>query len=301
MVETTTNKKYTPLLTVRDTRFDIDQLNRYHLSIQVSDQTLKVSCVEPTTRKCLLLMTYRLAHGQAQHSVSAIEHVYREHPLLATDNWAAATLCVDNQQYTLVPERLFQAEKAAVYLDFACARGDYTVQHFVHPSLNVAIAFATEPALLHWFQTTYSKTPLCTIHQANSVIEGVWHYLKGYRLGSNPKIFAFVQPMHLHITAMQRGSLLYYNRFRYANSDELLHYILIVMRALKLDAGFHEVIVGGNMTKSSLAYKKARNYIRHLSLSSRLPYLQFRHLFKRKLTAHHLDVLSAHLCHPTRL
>ncbi|MEL6412723.1 MAG: DUF3822 family protein [Bacteroidota bacterium] len=296
MQESTASPNYYPLLIVRDPRFNISQLHQYHLAIQVSDSHLKVSCTEPSTRKCLLLVAYQLAPSQAHRRVRTLEQIYRDHPLLSAESWAAVTLAIENQQYTLVPERLFSADKAVQYLQFACPRTYHTVQHFVHPTLNVATVFAAEPSLLHWFRKTYPSPPLRTIHQASSLLEGVWSYFQERRIDITPKIFAFVQPTHLHITAMQRGNLLYYNRFQYANSDELLHYILIVMRTLKLDTSFHEVILGGDIAKNSLAYRKARNYIRNLTLSSPPPHLRFRRAFKKKLIASHFDVLSAHLC-----
>jgi hypothetical protein len=71
------------------------------------------------------------------------------------------------------------------------------------------------------------------------------------------------------------------------------------MRTLKLDTNLHEVMLGGAITESTLAYSKARNYIRKLTFAKPLPYLKFRSVFTRKMTHAHLDVLSAHLCQQT--
>lgn len=296
MAATPVNKHYQLHLIVKDKRFSIDQLRQYHLSIWVGNNSFKVSCIERANNRCLLLMVYQLAYDHAYERVHAIEQIYHDQPLLVAGTWSGVTLCIDNQQYSLIPERLFQEKKAVDYLNFACSIGSNTVQHFVHPSLNLAVAFAVDSVLLSWFQETYSQTDLHTIHQASSLIEGVWRYMKLNELGMLPKVFAFVDPEHLHLISMQKGILLYYNRFRYTSSDELLHYILLVMRTLKLDSGFHEVILSGNITKCSLAYKKARNYIRNLTLSGRPPYVRFRRNFKKEITTAHFDLLSTHWC-----
>ncbi|XWN35309.1 MAG: DUF3822 family protein [Roseivirga sp.] len=296
MAATPTSKSYQTLLSLKDPRFDANALSKYYLSIHVSDAHFKVSCVDPATTQCLLLETYILAYSRAYRRVNAIEQLYRDHPLLAAYNWAGVTVSIGNQQYTLVPKHLFQEDKIATYLDFTCLVGADTIRHCMHPTLNMAVAFAMDSLLLNWFEKAYQSTRLCTIHQASSLIEGTWTYLTGYSMELLPKLLVFVETNHLHITVIQEKKLLYYNRFGYASSDELLHYILIVMRTLKLDANVHEVILGGNISKGSLAYRKARNYIRRISFSQRPTHLKFRRIFSIETVKNHFDVLSAHLC-----
>jgi Protein of unknown function (DUF3822) len=290
-------KKYQPLLTIQDKRFNVTALSQYHLSLYVSDEYFKIICINPTTTRCLLLEVYRLAHGCPYQRIQALEQLYQDAPILADHNWSAVTLCVGNQQYALIPQQLFQEERIADYLDFTCPVDANTVRHFTHSSLNVTVAFAMDPKLLNWFQMTYNAAPLCIIHQASSLIQGTWTYLRSDQPSLLPTMLVFVEESHLHITVMQNSQLRYYNKFEYTHSDELLYYILIVMRTLQLDTSLHKVILGGNITKSSLAYRKACNYIRKLTLMHTPPYLKFRSVFTKKMRHAHLDALSTHLCH----
>ena len=290
-------KKYQPLLAVKDKRFDAANLAQYHLSIYINDIYFKVGCVDLTTTQCLLLEAYRLACGCSDQWIQAIQQLYEDHPILVAKNWSAVTLCVGNQQYTLIPEPLFQEKKLADYLNFNCLVGAKAFRHFTHSALNVALAFAIDPWLLNWFRVTYKDTSLHTIHQASSLIQSTWTYIRGNKRHLLPNVLVFIESDHLHITVIQKNQLLYYNRFEYASSDELLHYILTVMHTLKLDTSLHEVILGGDITKSSLVYRKARNYIRKVTLMPALPYLKFRGMFSKKMIRAHIDVLSTHLCH----
>lgn len=300
MADTLPSKNYQNLLAVKDKRFNVAALSQYHLSIYISDASFKVSCVNPTTTQCLLLETYSLAYGRGQRRMQAIEQLYQDHPLLVARNWSAVTLCIGNQQYTLIPKKFFQQRKLADYLDFTCPIGSNTIKHFTHSSLNLAVVFAMDPLLLNWFQGTYEQIQLHTIHQASSLIEGTLSYLRGNRPSLLPKVMVFVEAKHIHITSIQKSKLLYYNRFEYTSSDEFLHYMLIVMHTLQLDPSFHEVILGGSISKGSIAYRKARNYIRKLTLSGRPPYLKFRSIFNKEILTTHLDVLSTNLCHQAR-
>jgi Protein of unknown function (DUF3822) len=297
MADTPPGKKYQPLLTIQDKRFNVAALSQYHLSLYISDVYFKIICVNPTTTQCLLLAVYKLAHESSHQRIQAINQLYQDHPILTDCNWSAVTLCIGNQQYTLIPTQLFQEKKVADYLNFTCPIGSNAIRHFTHSSLNVTVAFAMDPQLLNWFQVTYEYTQLYIIHQASSLIQGTWTYLRNHKPSLVPKVLVFVESSSLHITVIQMSELLYYNRFEYTSCDELLYYVLIVIRTLKLDTSLHEVILGGDINKRSPVYRKARNYIRRLTLMNTLPYMRFRSTFPKKMMTAHLDVLSVHLCH----
>ena len=299
MANTQASKNYHPLLTVQDKRLNTATLAQYYLSICISDTSFKVSCIDPKTTKCLLLEVYSLAHECGHRRVQAIEQLYQDHRLLAKGNWSAVTLCVGNQNYSLIPEQFFQENKLADYLNFTCPIAPNVIKHFTHSSLNLAVAFAVDPLLMHWLQKTYKQTKLQIVHQASSLIEGTLNYLRSSRLNLLPKVLVFTEANHLHIIIIQKSDLLYYNRFEYTNSDEFLRYILTVMHTLKLDPNFHEVILGGHISKGSIAHRKARNYLRKLTFITPPPYLKFRNIFNKGVWTTHLDVLSTCLCYQT--
>jgi hypothetical protein len=96
----------------------------------------------------------------------------------------------------------------------------------------------------------------------------------------------------MHITAMDQGKLLYYNRFVYTSSDEFLQYILIVMYTLALTPEFHPVVLAGSITKNSIAHRKIRSYIRHVSFIERPPHLQLAWNLKNDLLTNYFELLN---------
>ena len=296
MTTTSVKTKYQPILSIKDKHFSIYHLQQYHLAFSIGNTSFRISCIDQTTSRCLLLEGYRLDYSHITERISTIRQLCQEHPFLAAKVWNAVTLCIENQQYTVIPKPLFQEKNTADYLNLAFSIGSNTVRHFVHPNLDVVVAFAIEPSLLRWFQTTYDQASFYTIHQASSLIEGVFSYLKAKRLRASPRLFILAESKYIHITVIKKANLLYYNRFSYSNSDEFLRYILIVMHTLGLDPGSSEVILGGNITKNSLAYRKARSYIRKVVFSDRPPYLKFRCAFKKSIITNYFDILSVYRC-----
>ncbi len=297
MEDTPSEENYQCLLAVREKKLNVATLPQCHLSIHISGTCFKVSCVNLVTTQCMLLEVYRLAHGHSYQRVRSIEQLYRDHALLSANNWSAVTLCIDNQQYTLIPNQLFQEENGADYLRFVCPISTNEIRHFTHASLNVTVAFAVDPCIINWFQTSYHQARLYTIHQANTLIRSAYTYVQRTRPSTLPSVLVFVEENYLHITVVGKSMLYYYNRFQYTHSDEWLRYILIMMHTLKLDTGLHTVILGGKVTKSAPAYRKARNYIKKLTLMDQPPYLKFKNIFSKEIMVSHLDVLSSYLCH----
>mmetsp|Transcript_4364 Transcript_4364/g.9878 ORF Transcript_4364/g.9878 Transcript_4364/m.9878 type:complete len:302 (+) Transcript_4364:6029-6934(+) len=289
-------KQYQLLFSCKEKKLNVTDLTQYHLSIHISDTYFKVCCVHIVTTQCLLIEAYTLVSACSDQRVHAIQQLYQDHPLLAASSWSAVTLCIDNQQYTLLPSVFMQAEKLTDYLSFTCLTGANMIKHCTHTPLNMTVAFVIEPYLFHWFQKVYKHTTLHTIHQASSLIQGMYTYLSDRSSHLCPQVFVFVTSNYLHITVMKRSQLLYYNRFRYTSNDALLRYILIVLRTLKLDTSLQEVILGGNITKNSPAYIKVRQYLYTPILTRVLPYLGSRKTVSKKLMHAHLDILSAHLC-----
>lgn len=293
------NKSYQLLFSKQDPIFKTTPLSQHHLCIYISDTSFKISCFNPTTTQCILLESYSLAHGKGRQRVQAIEHLYQNHQLLTTGNWSAVTLCVGNQQYTLVPTSLFREKRRAVYLNFACPTVYPAIQHFTHSSLDLSLVFAIDPLLINWVQHTYKNTQLYTIHQASSLIEGTLHYLLENKSGLSSNVLVFVEENSLHIIILERDKLLYYNRFRYATSEEFLNYILAVLHTLKLDPSSQEVFLGGAISSNSTAHQKVRKYIRKLFFIEKSLFLSRKSILDRKTWAAHWDVLNISLCHRT--
>lgn len=295
MIATSVKTSYQPILSIKDKRFSMYHLQQYYLTIGIGDTSFRICCIDQVANRCLLLEAYRLDYSSSTERISALEQLYQERPLLAASAWDTVILCIENQQYTLIPKALFQEKNTADYLKLASPIGNNTVQHFAHPQLDVVVTFAVEPYLLGWFQKTYEQARLCVMHQASSLIEGVFSYLKAERLEASPRLFVAAEAEHVHITVIKKAMLRYYNRFSYSNSDEFLQYILIVMYTLDLDPSVTKVILGGNVTKKSLAYRKACNYIPKVIFNDSPTHLKFRRAFRKSIITNYFDLLSAHL------
>jgi hypothetical protein len=290
--------RYQTTFSIKDKRFDMAQLRNYHLAISLGDTSLRICCIDQISNRCLWIESYILHTITPSVRMQAIEQLWKVHPLLANNWWNTVILCIENQQYTLIPKSLFNAKDIDAYLNLATASDHALAKYYVHANLGVVLAFNIDAVLLNWFQTIYEQTTFHTIHQASSLISGlsISNYLNHKNLRPSPQIFAMAESDHLHILVMTKAKLFYYNRFPYHDSDELLQYILIVMVTLELDPSSQEIIISGNITKNSLTHRKLQNYIRKVTFSERLPHLKFGWSFKDSILIQYFDLLSIYTC-----
>ncbi len=284
--------RYQPTLLIKDQRFQRTQLNHYHLAIHISPTRLRLSCLDLVSHRCLLIEDYSLDARTPAAYMPAIEQLWQTHPLLGEPVWHTVTLCMENQQYTLIPGSLFQAQATDSYLHLATATNEHIAQYYIHANLGVAVVFGLNASLFNWFQSAYQQSNFYPIHQASSLIAGVATYLATKNESSLPKLFVMVESNHLHIIAMAKAQLLYYNRFAYHEADELLEYILIVMQTLGLPSATQEIIVTGAIGPEDLIYQKLKNYIYKVKLSNPPALLKFGWSFKKPILLQHFDLLS---------
>ena len=284
---------YQSIIAIKDRRFSIYQINKYYLLISIGNTQLKISCFDPVENRCLLMEVYQIKSSNSLEYLSALKELFQDHSFIAVSIWKKVCICFENQQYTLVPTSLFQEKNKEDYLKLAVSEiAQQTVKSCMHMNLGVTVVFAVDLNIVNWLQTGYKSENCVIIHQASSLIAGVTSYLQAKKLTVESKVFVWIETNYIHITVLKNSQLLYYNRFFYTSSDELLQYILIVMSSLKLNPNLQEVILTGNITKSSLAYKKVCNYIRYVSFSKNPSYFKFGWVFKKDVCMNYFDILN---------
>lgn len=59
--------------------FKLDKSDKYHLSIQISDDLVKICCIEHDTIDCLLLAIYEMPYTKNDPLyIKQLEHIYNE-------------------------------------------------------------------------------------------------------------------------------------------------------------------------------------------------------------------------------
>jgi hypothetical protein len=285
--------QFQPKLSFQDRQFNRAKLQHYHLAIAVDNHNLRICGLELLSNKCLFIEAYTL---YVSNTLQAIQAIWKNHSFLNNPSWNQVTLSIANQQYTLIPQPLFQPTATDLYLKLATNVSHDEALYYTHTNLGIIVAFAIEPQLLAWFQKTYPENQLLIIHQANTLIAGNSIYYHAKNLKRELQFFLHIETNNIHITVLSENQLFYYNKFLYQDSDEVLRYLLLVMHTLQQDPKQQEVLVSGNMVKNSLVYRQCKNYIRQVKLTTACQPFKLGWMVDKAILRHHFDLLHSYSC-----
>jgi hypothetical protein len=276
---------YQALFRVQDKSFRMHKLPQYALVINIGPHYVRIACISEPEKRLLTLEVYQL-------TAPALQKIFQHHAFLATPGWRQAVVCIENQEYTLVPTALFQEVSKIDYLQAAIGVVSGKVRHCTHADVGLTVIFTVPTQLIDELAGIGHYQ---LVHQANGMVATCLAYAKERKkkIKEKPVVFVYIQPGHVHITATKQESLLYYNRFAYTTPAMLLQYILMVMSALSLNPAADEVILMGTIAQGSPTYKMIQQYIRLISIIT-LPLegLQYGWGFKKDFIRQHLDLIN---------
>jgi hypothetical protein len=284
---------YQALFRVQGKSFRMHKLSQYALVISIGPYHVRIACISEPEKRCLALEVYQLtAPALPADQLAAMQKIFQHHAFLATPGWKQAVAYIENQEYTLVPTALFQETAKFNYLQTAIGMVSGKVRHCTHTDLGLTVIFTVPTQLIDGLAGIGHYQ---LVHQANGMIATCLAYAKERKKKTKekPVVFAYIQPGHVHITAIKQERLVYYNRFAYTTPAMLLQYILMVMSALSLNPAIDEVIFMGTIGQDSPTYKMIQQYIRFISIIV-LPIegLQYSWRFKKDFIRQHLDLLN---------
>lgn len=256
----------------------------------------KVAVVERQSKKIQLFATYLFSFRNIVDRIAALDSIMNSYTLFKLFRGKSLVLCLDNDKYTVLPKAFLNPHYCADYLAFSTDTAGYEAKYYIDDPTEISVVFGGEPEMLSWFNAINSGYESIVVHQANSLIVGVLRYFEEHKLNNEPRIAVFVTPKQLHFIVFNKNCLIYYNRLSFVDSDEALSYILAVMKVSNMNRSIHELIFFGQIAKNSIIYKKAKNYIKHVTILHNSAWLRTKSIKLHNLYVDHFDIFSVALC-----
>lgn len=280
---------------IKDDRFDEEKLHQYELLVQLGIRDLQIAIVDTLDNRLLFFEDYVLGDlSSHEELLDLFKVLFDSHTVLQAGFWKEVRVSIKNTKFAQVPGTLFLEEAAAEYLQFN-ASVDQKKEDILSCRNNLIDAvtvFAIQKELHEWFKLIYANTTLHIVHQSTALIEGVLHYSKS---DEKMPLYIYVDRFKLHILAVKKGKLVYYNQFMIKQFSDYVKYIMLVMKGLSLDQNTSEVILWGYIGKNSPHYQEFIKYIRNVSFGGRPTYIKFGYLFDEVQEHHFFDLYSIHL------
>lgn len=280
---------------IKDDRFDEEKLHHYELLVQLGIRDLQIAIVDTQDSRLLFFEDYVLGDLNSHDEVfDLFKILFDSHIVLQAGFWKEVRISIKNTKFVQVPGSLFLHEAALEYLQFN-AQVDLTKEDVLSCRNNLIDAvtvFSIHKEMHDWFKLIYANTTLTIIHQSAALIEGVVHYAKSEE---KMPLYVYVDRFKLHILAVTKGKLIYYNQFLIKQFSDYVKYIMLVMKSLSLDQTTSAVILWGYIGKNSPHYLEFIKYIRNVNFGGRPGYIKFGYLFDEVQEHHFFDLYSVHL------
>ena len=280
---------------IKDDLFDEENIDRYHLLINIGTRDFQLLVIEPQENKVLLMEDFVLPGITSNEELLQIlDQLFDSHAFLKAGFWKKIKVSVKNQKFVQVPAELFSEDSIAEYLKFNASvdTSKEECMSSVNPKAKAVTAFVINSDLKNWLNNVYPNNPPIFTHQSAALIEGTLQYAEGR--DDNP-LYIYVDRFKLHILACENGKLRYYNQFAIKEFSEYIKYIMLVLKSLEMDQKSSQVVLWGYVGKNSPHYHEFYKYISNVTFGDEPEYLNFGYVFDEVPEHQYFDLYSIHL------
>ena len=267
-----------------------------NLYFSLHTKHVRLLVADSQRNKILALEDYELSAVFSQLQLTEqLNLLAEENNLLKRKDWNEIRVAIKNQNFTFIPETLFEPSAAQHYLNLHCETDEFhdQIQTFPHPKIEAISIFTIDAYLVKWFEETFSRKKLRFLHQTSPLIEGI---LNQHERSLQKKTYLFVEQNYLNILLVQEGKLEFCNQFYYASLEDFIYYTLLVMQEQKLNPDQDPVTVWGDLTHDSALFTILRKYIRNVNLGKKPQNIAFSYKFDDIFDHRYFDLYSLHLC-----
>jgi hypothetical protein len=260
-----TQAAITPLLEIKDERFDAEKCAEYELMIELGAERLRFFVLESANRRVLCLEDYSIG-GLPNDKKWAVwlGKLFEEHPFLGADSWKNVVICFNTPSFTLIPDVYFRKEYANSYLGLI--RGEIMegeqLLHQEVKKLEARNIFAVNKELWEWILTTYTIQLPAFVHQTGALIEGTLN-LSAAEKGNTLMTFHFEDDF-VTLTLARKEQLLFCNKFGYKTAADMGYFVMFVLDSLQLTPENVSCYLYGEITPYSEDYQLLKKFLPHL-------------------------------------
>ena len=94
----------------------------------------------------------------------------------------------------------------------------------------------------------------------------ITNLLSTYRFSEHPHLFVHLDKNHMYVVGISDNKLQLYNSFPFNTREDFLYYLLFAAEQLGMDPESFELVLSGDIDKTSELYEIAYTYVRKIGL-----------------------------------
>lgn len=169
-----------------------------------------------------------------------------------------------NGNATLVPRRLFAADKLPDYFKLLLQPAEYLYFNDWLPELDCYLPYALDPLVLQFCRQYFPQAEIS--HIAGTLLQA-W---RASAPTDEHRIFLNTRQQVAQIAVFDRQNLLYYNSFQFKKATDLLYFTLLAYDQFRLSPELTPLVISGSVASDDEYGQLLHRYIRSIR-DARLP------------------------------
>ena len=276
-----------------DKALDKNNSFNYRLSIQLSLDGFSFCLINVEKNKLSGLEAY-----QFQGILSSAELIEILGQIVSESEWLPLKfqhtgIVIESPKTTLVPQPLFDDAHPETHLDFDhnIGMGD-TSSYDQLRAMNAVNVYALPEILLKQVKTLFPGSGV--FHIATPLIESLMIHNKNSEEGF--RMYVNVRHDYFDIVLLNRNRLEFYNMFLYKSPTDFAYYIIYVIEQMNLNPETVDVILLGEIKKSTACFEILFKYVRNIRFYQRNEGINYSYVFNDIPEHAYFTLLNLHLC-----
>jgi Protein of unknown function (DUF3822) len=278
------------VLTIKDKNFDVDRLEKYYLSLTISDHSLKC-CVFEQKEKRILWFDHISWNGEVG-ILEALDEVYHEHEFLAAGFWKRILIVHDNPFCTLVPTPFFDEKKIKDVLEstFGPLDSEISARSTKHPELGFNSVYGSNEEVNSYFKKKYPKKQFLYSHSSDGILE----FASGIASSKNiPELWLDWTGTNMKALLLRNGLLEFYNSYECQYEEDVAYFSASLIEQLELESDKISVKLSGDFESENSVFATLNGYFPRVNLAERPKLYYFGYQFDEVPDHKHLESFSS--------
>ncbi|MFC6999545.1 DUF3822 family protein [Rufibacter roseus] len=281
---------------VVDDAFDATASAKAHLYLNFGSHRLRIGVLDAERNKFVALEDYESARPvTVEGAVEMLRELSNSSLLLQQQKWNQVRIGIKNQQFTLIPETLFDRNAREEYLQLNAViePDEEVISHYAHPRLELMNVFTIPNKLEQWANNYFAGSRVEFVHQTSALMEGFLHMAEPH---AKPQLYIYVDKNYVTLVVLQNMKLEFCNSFYFASYEDFIYFVLFVLQEKKMNPDQDQVIVWGELLLDSDLHDVLRKYIRNVKFGKKPTAVGYSYRFETLFEHRNFDLYSLHFC-----
>ena len=240
----------------------IDKASNIKLSIHISLNGLSFCIIDLFSNQVSFLRTYSLSKNTTpKELLKVLKKGFKDNAELK-NNFSSVKAIHYNSLSTLVPGALFDKNNALSYLKFnsKILQNDYVAYDkiFNNECVNVYIPYVNINNYIFKIFDVFVYN-----HYSSIILEKVKLIEKN---ATTPSLYLNINDNHMELIYFVENKLVFYNRFDFNSTEDLIYFLLFTLDQLKLNPEEISLVITGNISENDDNHKIIFKYVRNVSI-----------------------------------